>query len=63
MSEPVISREAIAVQADHAARVAARTGRPQENPYPPGSDAATLWHIAYCRYLLLHSAPEGEASA
>lgn len=63
MSEPILSREAIATDADLAAQRAAASRVEQPNPHPTGSDAAALWHAAYCRYLLLHSAPEGEASA
>lgn len=63
MSEPILSREAIASDADLAAQRAAATKVDQPNPHPADSDAAAVWHAAYCRYLLKHSAPDGEASA
>ena len=66
MSEPVVTREEIARQADEAAQAYAAgpaDAPPPPNPYPTGSDAAAAWHAGFCRYLLLHSCPEGEASA
>lgn len=63
MPEPVLTREAVATLADHAARVAAITGRDQANPFPAGSDAAACWKVDYERYLQMHSAPEAEGSA
>lgn len=66
MSEPILSREEIARRADEAARAFAAAGQGADkpaNPYPINSDAAVAWKAAFERYLLLHSAPEGEASA
>lgn len=63
MSEPVVSRQMIARIADEAARVMVETGRRPVNPYPVGSDAAAAFRAALERYLLLHSAPEAQASA
>lgn len=63
MSEPVVSREAIAKDADLAAQRAATSGVDQPNPHPIGSDAAAAWNSAYCRYLLWHSNPQAEGSA
>lgn len=59
----VLTREAIAADADLAAQRAAASGVEQPNPHPLGSDAAAAWHTCYCRYLLLHSAPTAEGSA
>jgi hypothetical protein len=62
MSE-IISREAIAKMADQAAQLYARTGRMEACPYAPGTDEAKVWAAAFERFLILHSNPEGEASA
>lgn len=66
MSEPILSREAIARHAEAAAArfAAAPTGAAEPaNPHPIGSDAAAAWKACFERYLLAHTAPEGEASA
>lgn len=58
MSDP-IRAISLAESADLAARRAVETQEPQPNPHPAGSTEALQWHSAYCRYLLLHGAPEG----
>lgn len=66
MSEPIITREEIARQADEAARrfaQAPRGAEPPANPHPAGSDAAAAWDASFQRQLLWHSAPDAEASA
>lgn len=64
MNEPIVSRERIAQQGDGAARITARTGVIQTNPYPAGTEAAAAWQASYERYLVEHTAAEGaEASA
>lgn len=66
MSEPIITREEIARQADEAARLfstAPKDASPPANPYPAGSDAAAAWAASFQRQLLWHSAPDAEASA
>jgi hypothetical protein len=62
MSE-IVSREAIAKQADQAAQRSVANDRCEPNPYAAGPVAAREWDVAFQRYLLLHSNPEGEASA
>lgn len=65
--EPVISRESIARLADAAAQrwVANPASAKPSNPFnrfgQPCAHAA--WHASFERFLVLHSAPEGEASA
>jgi hypothetical protein len=61
MSEPIICRQAIAQQADDAARRAVQTEADQTNPYPVGSDAAAEWARRYHIALLKHSATEVSA--
>jgi hypothetical protein len=66
MSEPILARAVIAQAADAAARDYAHApkGTPAPvNPYPVGSDAASVWWAAFQRYLRLHSAPDEETSA
>lgn len=61
--EPVVSREAIAIEANHAAKRMAKQGVQAVNPYPVGSAAAAAWQASLERWLLWHTAPEAEASA
>ena len=61
MNDPVISRQAIAADADAAAQRAVQFGAPQQNPHESGTEAHACWKAAYERYLLLHST--GETSA
>lgn len=64
MSEPIVTRQEIARNADRAAcAFSAGAQWASTNPYPVGSDAAAAWKASFERYLLLHSVPEGEASA
>jgi hypothetical protein len=63
MSEPVVSREAIAKHADRAAKDFAQSGAKPMNPFPSETEAAAAWRACYERFLLLHSAPEAEGSA
>jgi hypothetical protein len=63
MSEPIVTRERIARDADEAACEFVRTGRKPANPYPIESDAHREWSVSFARYLLAHSAPDAEASA
>lgn len=63
MSEPILTREAIARDAESAARHAAATGVTPANPHPIASDAAAAWKAAFERYLQAYSAPEAERSA
>lgn len=61
--DPIISRQAIAEDADRAAQRCVMTGMAQLNPHLYGTEAAACWKCSYERFLLLHSAPEAEASA
>jgi hypothetical protein len=63
MNEPILSRQAIAEDADRAAQRCVQSGAEQPNPHPEGTEAAACWRNAYLRYLLLHSTPHAEASA
>jgi hypothetical protein len=59
MTDPIISREAIAARAEQdAIRMIAQGLQSVDNPYPPISGAAVIWKCAFQRYLLKHSAPE-----
>lgn len=50
MSEPIVSRERIALQAEDAARRHAK-GWIVPNPYPVGSDAAAAWQASFDRWV------------
>lgn len=63
MSDLSIRRVSIAEHAEIAARRFVETGEPQHNPHEGVLGDAQAWRSAYERYLLLHSVPEGEASA
>lgn len=66
MSEPILTREAIATLADDAARAyaaAPANSTLPANPFPVGSDAAAAWKASFERFLLLHTAPFAEGSA
>jgi hypothetical protein len=55
--DPIVSREAIAKDADAAAAQMARTGVPAVNRYPEGSEAARIWQCYLHRFLHLYSTP------
>jgi hypothetical protein len=57
--EPILSRQAIAEDADRAAQRYVLTGVEQDCPYVSGTEAHREWRAAYQRYLLLHSSLEG----
>jgi len=63
----IISRETIARLADHAARKWAGNpeGRKPESPFDPITQPEhhREWKAAFERFLVLHSAPDAEASA
>jgi hypothetical protein len=64
MSEPIISRDAIAQKASEAAAIAFRTDERQPNPYPVGSEAHAEFHRRYCIALLrIGIAADAEQSA
>ena len=60
MNDPILSRVAIAQDADLAAQRCVQTGVQQPNPHVEGTEAAACWRNAYFRYLLLHSAPHAD---
>lgn len=63
MSEPIVTREEISLQAREAARAMA-AGKGAPNPYPCGSDAAAAWQASLDRWLhALHEVEGTEASA
>lgn len=62
MSEPIVTRERIAAEADQAAQTYVRTGRKPQNPYPLESDAHRAWKLSFDRYLHALAAPDSEAS-
>lgn len=61
--DQVQSRQSIAEDANLAAQRAVAHGVEQANPHPQDTEAHGVWRAAYLRFLLLHSAPEGEGSA
>jgi hypothetical protein len=63
MPDEILSREAIAKQADAAAMRSVASSKCEPNPYAAGTVAAREWAVAFERYLLLHSNPEGEGGA
>jgi hypothetical protein len=63
MTEPIVSRESIALDAEAAALRMLATGVSQPNPWPPESTAAAEWKAALERYLVAHSSDEAEVSA
>jgi hypothetical protein len=60
-STHIVSRETISEQAREAARIwVANPKMPKPlNPYPPGTDAARVFHAQFERWLLVESAPDG----
>ena len=61
MSDPVISRQQLAADAEAAAQRAVQYGVEQPNPHEPGTEAHAVWGASYARYVVLYST--GEASA
>lgn len=58
MNETVTSRQAIADDADAAARRFVATRVEQDCPYVSGTEAHREWRASYQRFLLLHSSVE-----
>ncbi len=58
MPDEIISREAIARQADAAAQRSVAVGAIEANPHAPNTAASRIWAAAFNRYLLLHSSVE-----
>lgn len=63
MSDEIISRDAIAREAEAAAIRSVASGRCEPNKYAAGTVAARVWDAAFQRFLLLHSCPSAEGSA
>lgn len=59
MSDLSIRPITIAEHAEMAAARTAESGVIEANPHPLGSVEHSRWKAAYCRFLLLHTAPEG----
>lgn len=63
MNDPILSREAIAADADLAAQRYVLHGMEQPNPHVEGTEAALLWRNAYARLKAFYLDPEAGASA
>jgi hypothetical protein len=61
--EPILSRQAIAEDADRAAQRYVLTGVEQDCPYVSGTEASREWRASFKRALHNLTAPDAEASA
>jgi len=61
MTDPIISRQELAADAEVAAQRAVQFGVEQPCPHEPGTEAHAVWAASYARYVVLYAT--GEASA
>jgi hypothetical protein len=60
MPDQIISREAIAKDADLAAQRFVEHGVDQPCPHPEGTEAALIWKTAYARFTAYYRDPAAE---